>query len=89
MKKKITLTNDFHNTSATIVPVPITDGRFKGLHKISRKTYLRVCHELCGINGCQCGGQFGHRAGHVAVVNEDYDRNLIIDINECYSAEYE
>jgi hypothetical protein len=77
----ITLTNSFHNTSATVRPVPITEGRFAGLHKISRKTALRLRRELCGSTDCTSGGNFGERGGaHLAVINEDYDRNYIVDL---------
>ena len=79
--KTVTLTNDFHGTSAAVRPVTITEGRFAGMHKISRKTALRLRSELCGSSGCTCGGNFGERGGaHLAVINEDYDRNYIIDL---------
>jgi len=80
--KTITLTNDFHNTSASVQPVAITEGRFAGLYKISRKTALRLRSELCGVSGCTCGGNFGERGGvKLDVVNEDYDRNYIVDLS--------
>lgn len=78
---QVTLTNSFHGTSATVRPVAIKDGRFAGMHKISRKTALRLRSELCGSSGCTCGGNFGERGGaYLAVVNEDYERNYIIDM---------
>lgn len=78
---QVTLTNSFHGTSVTVRPVAITEGRFAGMHKISRRTALRLRGELCGCAGCTCGGNFGERDGaHLAVVNEDYDRNYIIDM---------
>lgn len=81
----ITLTNDFHNTSATVRPSLIKDGRFAGYHKISRKTALRLRNELCGISGCSCGGNFGERGGaHIDVINEDYDRNYIVDLKRSH-----
>lgn len=77
----ITLTNEFHNTSANVRPVPVTEGRFAGLHKISHKTAIRLRATLCGIAGCTCGGNFGERGGaYVNVVNQDYDRNYIVDL---------
>jgi len=80
-RTQITLSNDFHNTEATVRPVAITEGRHKGLHKISRKTALRLRSELCGRTDCKCGGDFGQRGGAVlVVVNEDADRNYIIDL---------
>lgn len=81
MPKPITLTNDFHNTSATVRPVPIKSGRFAGYHKIAWKTVMRLRRELCGRTGCKCGGQFGERGGaYLYVTNEDSDRNIIIDM---------
>ena len=86
--QKFTLTNDFHNTEATIRPVAITSGRFAGLHMVSRATLLRVKRKLCGMTGCCCGGQFGERGGaYLRVVNEDGDRNLIIDIGGSHAYE--
>lgn len=80
---KITLTNSFHNTQAKCVPIPIKSGRFSGFYKISRKTAMRLRRELCGIRDCVCGGIFGERDGyHVEVINEDYDRNYIIQFND-------
>ena len=78
---QVTLTNNFHNTSATVRPIPITEGRFAGMHKISRKTALRLRRELCGSSDCTSGGNFGERRGaYLAVVNQDYDGNYIIDM---------
>ena len=77
--QEFTLTNDFHNTEATIRPVAITSGRFAGLHMVSRATMLRIKRKLCGMTGCCCGGQFGERGGaYLRVVNEDGDENLKI-----------
>jgi hypothetical protein len=78
---QVTITNDFHGTSATVRPVLIETGRFAGMYKISRRTALRLRTELCGSTGCTSGGNFGERGGaNLAVVNEDYDRNYIIDM---------
>lgn len=78
---QVTLTNSFHGTSATVRPVAITEGRFAGMHKISRTTALRLRTKLCGSSDCTCGGTFGERGGaYLAVVNEDYERNYIIDM---------
>jgi hypothetical protein len=80
--KTITLTNDFHNSSAAVRPVAITEGRFAGMHKISRKTALRLRSELCGVSGCTCGGNFGERGGVLLdVVNADYGRSYIVDLS--------
>lgn len=82
--KKITLTNDFHNTEATVIPQLITEGRHKGYYKISRKTAMRLRNELCGSSDCVCGGNFGERGQQgevmIDVVNEDYERNYIVQL---------
>lgn len=78
---QVTLTNDFHGTSANVRPVPIKEGRFAGLHMVSRRTALRLRGELCGSIGCTCGGTFGERGGaHLDVVNQDGDRNYVVDM---------
>jgi hypothetical protein len=78
--KKITLTNDFHNTEATVIPVLITEGRFSGKYKISRKTAQRLHRELCGSKECCCGDTFGARGGNrFEIVNEDFERNYIVE----------
>lgn len=82
--KKITLTNDFHNTEATVIPQFITEGRHKGCYKISRKTAMRLRNVLCGNSDCVCGGTFGERGlqGDITfdVINVDYDRNYIVQL---------
>ena len=78
---KVTLSNSFHNTEATVRPIEIKDGRFAGYHKVSRATMMRTRRKLCGFSDCCCGGQFGERDGaYLNVVNEDSDRNIIIDM---------
>lgn len=79
---KITLTNDFHNTSATVIPQPITTGRFAGYYRISRATQRRLVRELC-MPGCLCSGTFGLRGGEAltaTIINEDADRSFILDL---------
>ena len=80
----ITLSNDFHDTTAQVRPVPITEGRFAGKYKISRATALRLRRKLCGAHDCTCGGDFGERHGSagILVVHEDYDRNYIVELAE-------
>jgi hypothetical protein len=77
---KVTLTNDFHNTEATVIPQKITEGRFSGYYRISRATAIRLRRELCGSPTCTCGGNFGERmnGNPIDVVNEDYERNYIV-----------
>ena len=85
MTTQITLTNDFHNTSATVRPVPIKSGRFAGYHKIAWKTVMRLRRELCGRTGCKCGGQFGERGGaYLCVTNEDEFGALIIRLGSSH-----
>ena len=82
-KTMITLSNDFHNTEARVRPVAITEGRYKGYHHISLKTANRLRSALCGMTDCSCGGSFGERGGeYVCVVNEDFDRNFIVDLSQ-------
>ena len=82
---KIKLSNDFHGTSATVEPQLITEGRFRGLHRISRKTMLRLRRCLCGQPACRCGDTFGARcSAHLAVVNEDSNRDLVVDLDSSH-----
>lgn len=83
--KKITLANDFHNTEATVIPQLITEGRNKGYYRISRATAHKLHDKLCGSANCTCGDTFGARGiqpGDTAMqlVNEDTDRNYIVDL---------
>lgn len=81
-----TLTNDFHNTTATVRPVRIKDGRYSGLHKISRRTAIRLRSELCGVGDCVCSGSFGERGGvQFYVRGQDYEQNYIVDCKIGYT----
>ncbi|MDP1543179.1 MAG: hypothetical protein Q8L99_08520 [Polycyclovorans sp.] len=80
-KATITLSNEFHNTEASVRPVEIKEGRHTGYHKISKQTANRLRNALCGISGCTCGGNFGERGGaYLEVINQDWDGNYIIDM---------
>lgn len=72
----ITLTNNFHGTEARVRPVPDSTGYYY----ISRKTALRLRRELCGIDGCVCGGEFGQRGGdaHIDVIYQTADRGYLV-----------
>lgn len=50
----ITLTNSFHSTETAI---RVIDGR------VSHRAGLRAWENLCGVQGCICGGQLGQRGG--------------------------
>lgn len=79
--KIITLSNDFHNTEARVRPVEITEGRYKGWHRISKRTARRLHNELCGSDDCCCGDSFGSRGGVcLRLVTMDWDQNYIVDI---------
>lgn len=81
MKTKITLSNDFHNTSASVFLKKITDGRFAGKYKLSASQAKRLKSRLCPHKDCKCGGVFGQRGGfNLDVINMDYDNNHIIDL---------
>lgn len=50
MTTAITMSNDFHGSTATLRP---RAGR------ISADAWRRAMHKLCGISGCTCGGVRG------------------------------
>ena len=77
--KTITLSNNFHNTEAHLVPQPITNGQYKGYFSVTRKVALRVAKQLCPHADCTCGGNFGERGGTPLYVVEDlYERGFIV-----------
>lgn len=81
--KTITLTNDFHNTEATVRPVKITEGRFAGNYKVSQRAAKTAWSKLCGIKGCTCCDAFGSRGGNLLIVeNQDYQNNYIVSIGQ-------
>ena len=51
--KTLTLTNDFHNSSATL--------RLSADNKATKSQNYRAARKLCGVSGCTCGGNFGER----------------------------
>lgn len=78
---KITLSNDFHSTIATIIPKKITEGRHKGLYRISASTAKRAKNKLCGGDNCTCGGNFGERGGdYLELINIDRDKSFIVRV---------
>lgn len=60
--KKITLENDFHNTSINLIPILDLANEFGGdeLH-LSRRQVRRAREALCGVSGCTCSGNAGTR----------------------------
>ena len=55
----ITLTNNFHNTEATLHVSP----RETGVFFVSRGQQRRARGKLCPYYDCTCGGTFGQRGG--------------------------
>jgi hypothetical protein len=52
MKTKITLTNDFHNTSVNVM-VNGEPGDYE--YRLSSSQVRRIRRELCGMADCSCG----------------------------------
>lgn len=85
----ITLRNDFHGTEARVIPQSITEGRYAGYYMISRRTARRLHDALCGSSDCCCSGALGDREDtwdgravtRVRIINEDYHRNYIVEVN--------
>lgn len=65
---RITLTNDFHGTSAVVVT---RDNR------ISARQMARAESKLCGIAGCTCGGVRGKANPGLEPISPDGDYMLI------------
>ncbi len=65
--ESITLRNEYHNTSYTL--------RAKLHRDLSRSQVLRARKALCGIAGCQCGGNLGERGSQMPyeIVAAGYD----------------
>lgn len=72
--ESITLRNKFHNTSYTL--------QAKLRRELSRSQVLRARKALCGIAGCQCGGNLGERGSQMPyeIVATGYDANGYIRV---------
>jgi hypothetical protein len=60
MKTNLTLTNDFHNTSANLRATVL----WHGMHcevSLTAHQMKRAARKLCGVTGCTCGGPAGIR----------------------------
>lgn len=53
MSQTITITNNFHNTTARL--------RVPDSGSITKRQYQRAMRKLCGISDCTCGGERGSR----------------------------
>lgn len=68
---KLTLTNNFHNTSVNVV---VSDPNEYGEHTLSDSQVRRVRRELCGMQECGCGAvrdaqwMLNDCPGHVATL---------------------
>lgn len=54
-KIKVELSNNFHGTATTVLVNQGDDG------ELSWSQVLRARRNLCGIAGCECGGNLGER----------------------------
>lgn len=82
---KIKLANDLHGNETSIVLIPIEDDAqlYRVTYKTMRACKLRLCpHPF----GCECGDAFGARQGHIEVVDQDFDGNIIINAKLCVNA---
>jgi hypothetical protein len=80
IEMKITLTNQFHGTEATMIAKPVSGNTYR----ISGRTVKRVRADLCGNSDCLCGGNFGERGRQsvsVEVVGITEDNGYVIEIN--------
>jgi len=60
---KIVLTNDFHNTSVSLIAKEGSIGP-----KLSKNQIKRARKTLCGMARCWCGGPAGERGGNYRVI---------------------
>jgi len=72
---KITLTNDFHNTSVNLV---VTDHGPGDTVVISDGQYRRARRELCGMAECRCGGTYSDDHGDHILCRDAEDREAYI-----------
>jgi len=80
--KKVTLTNNFHNSEVSLRLELMESGKYKGFYKVSPNQTKQAYNKLCGISGCTCGDTFGSRGGiHLELINQDYDNNYYVQIN--------
>lgn len=61
-KQKITLGNDFHNSSAVVI-AEIDERDDRRYVMLSKSQYDRARRKLCGLSQCTCGGIRGIQLG--------------------------
>lgn len=59
--KTVTLTNDFHNTSARVRVSTKTSPGHGVIADLTVDQTKRVNRKLCGMSGCTCSGRLGTR----------------------------
>lgn len=82
--KRITLTNEANGTSARLIPQPVRHGKFAGKHRISRRTLLRVRHELVGYSFFEKGeGLFCETGGsQLNVIKRVIGLDYVVDLSK-------
>ena len=61
---KITLTNDFHNTTVNLVATA---------KRLNAKQVKRAKKALCGIDGCTCSDDLGMRGSQTVIIRVNWD----------------
>lgn len=70
--KKITLTNNFHNTSINLI--------LSNHNRLSLRQVRRARETLCGMKDCHCSGDAGERGeGNPMIYIEPGDDYAIVD----------
>lgn len=80
---KITLKNDFHNSSVTLNAEVLSHVYHTATAYLSANQVKRAKQKLCGINGCTCSGDAGTRG----VQQLENGKRLEINIDSIYRAE--
>ncbi len=70
---KITLTNDFHNTEATVI---VNDSMM-----LSNSQIKRAQKKLCGMSGCECSNAAGTRGRQYLPDGSRFDLSFDADRN--------
>ncbi len=68
----IGISNDFHAAASSARAKVLRDGRLY----LSQGQVARIRRELCGLDGCTCGGELGERGRQGYEITPDYDTRL-------------
>ena len=52
--KELTLTNDFHNTTATLMPSKVYENEYGLFARVSWDDWITANFLLCGMKDCSC-----------------------------------